>query len=48
MYVAGTHNPVPVENFADHVRRLHANDGYLFTEEYSVSRTNGRLCIIPQ
>jgi len=35
--VAGTHEPVPVPEFAEHVRNLHANDDYLFTEEYAVS-----------
>ena len=35
--VAGTHEPVPVEDFPNHVRNLHANDDYLFTEEYAVS-----------
>ena len=34
--VAGTHEPIPIEEFADHVRMLHANDDYLFTEEYRV------------
>ena len=34
---AGTLQPVPVPEFADHVNHLHANDDYLFSEEYSVS-----------
>ena len=34
--IAGTHEPISVEEFADHVRMLHANDDYLFTEEYTV------------
>ena len=33
----GTLQPVPVRDFADHVKYLHANDDYLFTEEYGVS-----------
>ena len=33
----GTLQPVPVRDFADHVKFLHANDDYLFTEEYGVS-----------
>ena len=33
---AGTHDPIKVANFPNHVRNLHANDDYLFTEEYSV------------
>ena len=31
-----THEPIPLEDIADHVRTLHANDDYLFTEEYTV------------
>lgn len=33
---AGTHEPVRVADFPRHVKSLHANDDYLFTEEYSV------------
>lgn len=35
--IAGTLQPVPVPGFADHVNHMHANDDYLFSEEYSVS-----------
>jgi len=33
----GTFQPVPVRDFPNHVKYLHANDDYLFTEEYGVS-----------
>ncbi len=32
--------PISVSDFSNHVRTLHANDNYLFTEEYSVSNNN--------
>ena len=35
--VAGNTSSIPVEEFAEHVRQLHANDNYLYTEEYAVS-----------
>lgn len=31
----GTFEPVPVRDFPAHVQHLHANDDFLFTEEYS-------------
>lgn len=33
---AGITDSIPAEEFADHVRQLHANDNYLYTEEYAV------------
>ena len=38
IFTAGTHEPIPVEHFSDHVKNLHANDDYLFTEEYAVRK----------
>ena len=37
--VAGTLKPIPVSAFGTHVKRMHANDDYLFSEEYTVSET---------
>ena len=34
---AGTHEPITVREFPEHVKRMHANDDFLFTEEYHVS-----------
>ena len=34
---SGTINPVSVDDFKDHVQKMHSNDDYLFSEEYSVS-----------
>jgi len=39
-YHAGTLQPVPVPGFADHVNHMHANDDYLFSEEYSAVEPN--------
>ena len=36
-YSAGTLDPIDVDQFADHVAKMHSNDDYLFSEEYSVS-----------
>jgi len=35
--VAGTLKPIPISEFGTHVKRMHANDDYLFSEEYTVS-----------
>ena len=35
--MADTGDFIPVENFREHVRKLHHNDDYPFSEEYSVS-----------
>ena len=35
--MADTRDVIPVMDFKEHVRKLHANDDYLFSEEYSVS-----------
>ena len=29
--------PIPVKDFKEHVQKMHSNDDYLFSEEYSVS-----------
>lgn len=42
LYVAGTQDPVRVADFPRHVKNLHANDDYLFTEDYSVSNIFAR------
>lgn len=42
----GTHEPVSIEEFADHVKMLHANDDYLFTEEYTVSYFTETMLLI--
>jgi len=34
---AGTLKPIPISEFGTHVKRMHANDDYLFSEEYTVS-----------
>ena len=34
---AGTFESIPVSAFGTHVKRMHANDDYLFSEEYNVS-----------
>ena len=34
---SGTMEPIPLDKFKDHVERMHSNDDYLFSEEYSVS-----------
>ena len=39
---AGTFEPVPVKDFPEHVKRMHANDDFLFTEEYAVRREEER------
>ena len=31
-----TAGPCPADKFAEHVRRLHANDNYYFSQEYEV------------
>lgn len=36
--------PIPVEQFKEHVKSLHRNDDYPFSEEYSVSTYN--ICIV--
>ena len=33
----GTMDPIPVDKFSKHVQKMHANDDYLFSEEYNVS-----------
>ena len=33
---SGTMEPIPLDKFKDHVKRMHSNDDYLFSEEYSV------------
>lgn len=35
--VVGTLEPIPVSHFKAHVSKMHANDDYLFSEEYAVS-----------
>ena len=35
--LAGTLDPIPVDQFARHIVQMHSNDDYLFSEEYSVS-----------
>ena len=30
-------DPIPLDKFKDHVQKMHANDDYLFSEEYNVS-----------
>lgn len=42
----GTHDPVPIEEFADHVKMLHANDDYLFAEEYTVSYFTENMALL--
>ena len=32
--------PIPVEDFKEHVKSLHRNDDYPFSEEYSVNTIN--------
>ena len=34
---SGTMEPIPLAMFKDHVQRMHSNDDYFFSEEYSVS-----------
>ena len=40
--------PIPVEQFKEHVKSLHRNDDYPFSEEYSVSpsQSNQTCCLI--
>lgn len=35
--------PIPVEEFKEHVKNLHRNDDYPFSDEYSVSMNIGLL-----
>ena len=44
-YSAGTREPVNVRDFADHVRNLHANDDFYFSEEYAVSHISDGILI---
>ena len=37
LYTAGTLVPIPVEEFAEHVKKMHSNDDFMFSEEYLVS-----------
>ena len=37
LYVGHLFEPIPVEQFKEHVKSLHRNDDYPFSEEYSVS-----------
>lgn len=37
MPAVGTMDPIPVLHFKAHVNKMHANDDYLFSEEYAVS-----------
>lgn len=36
-YIPGTVSPIPIADFREHVHKMHSNDDYLFSEEYSVS-----------
>ena len=35
----GSISPIPVKEFKEHVQKMHSNDDYLFSEEYSVRST---------
>lgn len=41
-----TDDPIAIEDFADHVRLLHANDDYLFSEEYLVCHQKDEILYV--
>ncbi len=38
---AGSIQPIQVEDFKEHVHKMHSNDDYLFSEEYNVCKRRG-------